>query len=656
MRNSVRTPVQSSGRLRVQTAACAWLALALASVASAQTPQPVLQRGYDPGLSGANLKETILNVSNVTDSTFGMLFTVPVDDAIFAQPLYVPNVAITNQGTHNVVYVATMSDTLYAIDAETGNELWSLNLASLVDATPIPIANWDFGGNKNIVGNLGILSTPAIDTSTNLLYAISGTLENDTLVYRLWAINIADGTRPAGLSDGVVITGSSGGATFNTRYVTQRVSLAISGSNIVFGFGAMEDESADHVVGWMMGYDKSTLQPTGAFVPVPTSQQGGGVWQSGRPAAIDSAGHAYVFSGNSYPTPGSSHNGGYNGKTDFSESVLKLAPAAGMGLVDWFTPHEWAKLDDNDLDLSSAGPLLIPGTTLLAGGGKEGIFYVLHTGALGHLTADDAGAVQEIAFPDSFRGGQVYWNRSAANGGSLIFNWSLSDSLKSFAFNGSQFSGPASQSAAPFNDQNWPGGILALSAWGQQHGTGIVWANVVTSGDAKNNPPAPGALYAFDAENLETPLWKSTDNESRDGLGNFGKFVPPLVANGRVYMATWSNQLAVYGLLSSYTVTPNTLNFGSQPLNTASKQQLLTVTNTGTVPLIIKSTVISSTGPDPFSRTSACLQKQAVPVNGTCKIGVVFEPTSSGSFQAQLSITTGTDAATQTINLSGTGG
>ena len=648
MRHSARNPVRPSGGLHVQALASILLSMAIVSGVDAQTPMPVLQRGYDPGVSGANLKETVLNVANVTDSTFGMVFKVPVDDAIFAQPLYVPNVAITNQGTHNVVYIATMSDTLYAIDAESGDELWSVNLASLVDATPIPIANWDFGGNKNIVGNLGILSTPIIDLSTDLMYAVSGTLESDALVYRLWAISIKDGSRPAGLDSGVVITGSSGGVTFNPRYVTQRVSLALSAKNVVFGFGAMEDESAGQAVGWMMGYNKSTLQSTGAFAIVPTNQQGGGVWQSGRPAAIDSAGHAYVFSGNSYPT------GGYNGKTDFSESLLKLAPSFGMKLLDWFTPHEWAMLDENDLDLSSAGPLLIPGTTLLVGGGKEGIFYVLNTSKLDHLTADDAGAVQEIVFPDSFRGGQVYWNRSAANGGSLIFNWSLSDSLKSYTFDGSQFSGPTGQSASPFNDQNWPGGILALSASGQQHGTGIVWANVVTSGDAKNNPPAPGALYAFDAENLETPIWKSTDNATRDGLGNFGKFVPPLVANGRVYMATWSNQLAVYGLLSSYTAAPSTLNFGSQALNTASKRQLVTVTNTGTIPLTVKSVVISSTGPDPFTHASNCL-KPPVPVNGTCQIAVVFEPTSSGSFQAELSITTGTDATKQTVDLTGTG-
>jgi hypothetical protein len=226
--------------------------------------------------------------------------------------------------------------------------------------------------------------------------------------------------------------------------------------------------------------------------------------------------------------------------------------------------------------------------------------------------------------------------------------------LKSYTFDGSQFTGPTGQSASPFNDQNWPGGILALSASGQQHGTGIVWANVVTSGDAKNNPPAPGALYAFDAENLETPIWKSTDDSTRDGLGNFGKFVPPLVANGRVYMATWSNQLAVYGLLSSYTAAPSTLNFGSQALNTASKRQLVSVTNTGTIPLTVKSVLISSTGPDPFTHASNCL-KPPVPVNGTCQIAVVFEPTSSGPFQAELSITTGTDATKQTVSLTGTG-
>src|ERR1700735_595683 len=157
---------------------------------------PVLQRGYDAGLSGANLTEVTLNTSNVAPSTFGQLFTLPVDDKVYAQPLYVPGVAIPGQGTHNVVYVATMSDTLFAFDADTGTELWSVNFASSVGATSVPFAQFTFGGNTNIAGNLGILSTPVIDPSTNIMYLVACTLENGTMAYRLHAVNITNGTEP----------------------------------------------------------------------------------------------------------------------------------------------------------------------------------------------------------------------------------------------------------------------------------------------------------------------------------------------------------------------------------------------------------------------------------------------------------------------------
>jgi hypothetical protein len=506
----------------------------------------VLQRGYDAGLSGAALRETRLNTSNVAPSTFGLVFKLPVDDAIFAQPLYVPNVLI-NQVAHNVVYVATMSDTLYAFDADSGGApLWTLNLASLVGATPVPIAKFVFSGNRNIVGNLGILSTPVIDPLTNTLYAVACTLEgvtpstpNGTLVYRLHAIDITTGAPRAG--SGVPITGSYGGSTFDGRYQTQRVSLALSGNQVVFGFAAVELEYAGGYVGWVMAYDKLTLAQSGVFATVTTGNRGGGVWQSGRAPVVDREGFVYVFVGNGY-------GNGYNGVQDFSESVLKLDPANGLKLIDWFTPGNWSTLDNGDLDLSSSGPMLIPGTSLIAGGGKTGYLYVLNTANLGKYNAQDDQVVQKLQISTSeIRGGPVYWHRSAANGGPLMYNWGVSDSLKAFPFNGTTFATTPSAHSSVTN-QIYPGGILTLSANGEARGSGVLWATAAAGGDAENNPPVPGVLFAFDAGNVASELWNSTMNPAQDSFGNFAKFVPPLVANGRVYVATWSNQVAVYGL------------------------------------------------------------------------------------------------------------
>jgi hypothetical protein len=513
----------------------------------------VLQRGYDAGVSGATLSETTLNTSNVGPTTFGLVFKLPVDDAIFSQPLYVPKVLV-NQTDRNVLYVATMSDTLYAFDADAGGApLWRLNLASFVRAMPVPIAKFAFSGNRNIVGNLGILSTPVIDLSTNTMYVVACTLEdvttltpNGTMVYRLHAVDIATGaTRPG---SGVQISGSYGGSTFDGRYQTQRMSLVLAGNQVVFGFAAVESEYAGGYVGWVMAYDKSTLAQTGVFATVTTGNRGGGVWQSGRPAVVDSTGFVYVFVGNAYGS-------GYDGLENFSESVLKLDPAHGLKLVDWFTPGNWSALDTQDLDLTSSGPLLIPGTNLLAGGGKTGELYVLNTANLGKYNAQDSQVVQKMHISASeIRGGPVYWQRSATSGGPLLYNWGVSDRLKAFPFNGTRFAATPSAQGSVTN-QIFPGGILTLSANGETPGTGVLWATTAGSGDAENNPPVPGVLYAFDAGNVATELWNSTMNATRDGFGDFGKFVPPLVANGRVYVSTWSHQVAVYGLLVPPAVT-----------------------------------------------------------------------------------------------------
>jgi len=516
------------------------MTLALMLGSGALHAQNVLQRGYNPGVSGANLQETVLNTGNVGPDTFGMLFTLPVDGDVYAQPLYMPRVVIGRR-VHKVIYVVTMNDVVDAFDADSaGAPLWSINLADLVGAMPVPIAQFTFSGNRNIVGNLGILSTPVIDAPNHLMYVVACTLEAGTMVYRLHAIDVRNGSEPLG--PGVQIAGSYGGLTFDARYVTQRVSLTLADNQVVFGFGAVELEFPGGYSGWVMSYDKATLQQSGVFATVTTGTNGGGVWQSGRPPVVGRAGDVFVFTGNGYTN-------GYDGVHDFSESTLKLNPAKGLTLVDWFTPGDWSSLDSQDLDLSSSGPLLIPGTQLLAGGGKNGELYILNSNNLGKFNANDSQVVQkELVSAGSLRGGPVFWQRAAQAGGSLLYVWGTHDGLKSYPFSGRTIAAnPSAQGGNP--SQIFPGGILTLSADGAKQGTGVLWATIATSGDANNNPPVPGALQAFDAENVANQLWSSTTNPTRDNYGNFAKFVPPLVVNGKVYVATSSGQLAVYGLL-----------------------------------------------------------------------------------------------------------
>ena len=513
---------------------------------SANAQPPILQRGYDRNVTGATLSETTLNVTNVGPSTFGLVFKLPVDDTVYAQPLYVPSLVI-NGKTYNVLYVATMSDTLYAFNADVGGPpLWKRNLAALVGAKPVPFAKFAFSGNRNIVGNLGILSTPVIDLTTKTMYVVACTQEgvtastpNGTMVYRLHAVDITTGAVRSGY--GVKISGSYGGSTFEARYQTQRASLVLSDNQVVIAFGAIELEYAGGYVGWVMAYNKSTLAHSGVFATVTTGNRGGGVWQSGRPPAVDNAGYVYVFAGNGFGMA-------YDGVRDFSESVLKLNPANGLKLVDWFTPSDWASMDTSDNDLTSSGPLLIPGTSLLAGGGKTGVLYVLNTTNLGKYHPLDSQIVQKLVISISeLRGGPVYWQRSAANGGPLLYDWGVSDRLRAYRFYGSKLASTPSAAGSEINT-SFPGGILTLSANGDAAPSGILWATTATGGDAQEHPPVPGVLHAYKATNITLELWNSTMNSTRDNFGYLAKFVPPLVANGRVYVATQSNQVAVYGL------------------------------------------------------------------------------------------------------------
>ena len=342
---------------------------------------------------------------------------------------------------------------------------------------------------------------------------------------------------------------------------------------------------------------------------------------------------------------------GYDGVNNFSESALKLDPANGLKLIDWFTPSNWSDLDTDDRDLSSSGPMLIPGANLLVGGGKVGLLYVLRTTHLGKYSSTDR-AVQEIQIAtQGFRGGPVYWQRPVDNGGPWLYDWGTSDSLKAYAFNGKTFAtNPVSQGGG--SSQIWPGGILALSANGAQSGTGVVWATVVISGSAEGDPPVPGELRAFDAEDLTHELWNSQMDAARDAFGNFGKLVPPLVANGKVYVATWSNQVAVYGLLSTYTASPTSLVFGSQPQDTKSAAQSVTVTNTGTQALPITSITLSGANLHEFSQTNNC--GTSVALGSSCAINVVFKPTAVGLKKTSVIVNAG-GAGTQTVALSGTG-
>ncbi len=506
----------------------------------------IARRGYTPDNAGANLHETQLTTTNLNPIGFGRLFSLPVDGAIYAQPLYVSNLNI-NGGVHNVVFVATMKDQVYAFDADApGTPLWQADYSQPVPgATPAPITHYA-GTNSGISKWIGIESTPVIDPNSNTLYFVANTLENYSRVFRLYAVDITTGANKANSPQLITasVNSQNGPITFNPVKQNQRASLALSSGHVIVAFSGIDDTGQYY--GWTLSYNAATLAQTGVFNPEP-SNNGGGVWQGGRAPTLDSQGNVYVFTGNGFAT---SNQPTADGVANFAESAVKLDPAS-LRVLDYFTPANYQTLDEQDLDFSSSGPLMLPNGNTLIGGGKTGLMYLLNAKNLGQMQSNDAGAVQSFqAASGEILSGPAIWARNGVGAANypLIYVWGSSDPLYAYAYNPrTNQVNPTPQ--ASFNANKpimYPGGMLAVSANGNQNG--VVWAAINSLGDPDVSV-TPGELHAFNAANVSQELWNSTWVPRRDEMGLLSKFAPPLVANGKVYMATQSNQLMVYGLL-----------------------------------------------------------------------------------------------------------
>jgi len=513
--------------------------------APARGQASVLTQHNDIARTGANLNETILNCSNVKASQFGKLFSRSVDGQIYAQPLYVPGVSIADNGIHNVVYVATMNNSVYAFDADDPNAskpLWKVNLGP-----PVPYQDTvAAGAPSNINPLIGITSTPVIEPLTETIYCVAKTKENSSYFQRLHALDITSGHEKFGgpvlIQATVSGTGEgsvSGTLSFNPRRQLNRPALLYLDGVIYLAFGSHSDFSPYH--GWVIAYDATTLQRVAVFNSTPTGRRGG-IWQAGQGLAADENGYIYFMTGNG--------SFDYNtGGANLGMSFVKLA-TPDLSVVDWFTPYNVVGLNDGDKDLASAGPLLLPGTNLVVGGGKEQMLHLLNRSNMGHFHAgSNSQIVQNFqATAGHIHGSPIYWN--SPNQGPLIYIWSEEDYLKAFKLlNGSAFQTTPVAKSTMAVPAGMPGAMLSLSANQSVAGTAIVWASHPYAGDAVVKT-VPGILRAFDASNISTELWNSKQNAARDDLGNFGKFCPPTVVHGKVYLATFSNQLIVYGLLS----------------------------------------------------------------------------------------------------------
>lgn len=498
----------------------------------------VLQNRYDRFSRASNDQEALLTPDLVKSGNFGKIFSYYVDGAVYAQPLYVSGLQIPSRGTHNVLYVATMNDKVYAFDADrSGPPLWRRDLTDeSMGVTPVPISDITNSNELNIVGNAGIESTPVIDLSGNALFLLARTKENGQYVQRVHSLDLLDGHDqlppvtvtaqvPGSAKDAV-----KGMVSFDPRAGHQRAALALAKGNLVLAWASHEDLRPYH--GWIMSYDAKTLRQNGALCITPDTADGG-VWQSGRGPVVDKNGALYFEVG----------NGGWDGKRNFGNSLIKVeVTARGLGVSDFYTPADYVHQNETDADLGSSGPLLIEDKDLLIAGNKQGQVLQLKASHLGGLSPSDTGILSTL----DLRSGRVMAGPALSDGpgGSSFYIWNETGVAQAFKL-GTRLLEVNAIAKGTVLSRASPGGALTLSSNHSQVATGVLWATVGKSKSADHGNAA-GVFRALNADTLEE-LWNSEQNAKRDRLGTLVKFVPPVVANGRVYIPNYDNAVNVYG-------------------------------------------------------------------------------------------------------------
>ncbi len=489
----------------------------------------------DLARDGANTQEYALSTSNVNTTTFGKLFTCAVDGAVYAQPLWVANVAI-GSGTHNVIVAATMRDSVYLFDADASPcvTYWSKTLIPSGET----FGKYSDVNTEDIYPDIGILGTPVIDPSSMTLYVVTKTKDGSSTYHqRLHALKLSDGSETA--NSPVDITSSSvsvpgdceGGSTvtFNAKTENQRPGLALVNGVVYISWASHGDNDPYH--GWIVGYSTSNLALATVFNTSPNAAEGlsycrAGIWMSGGAPAADSSNNLYVLTG----------NGIWDGSTALGDSALKLGTSSGLSLLDWFTPYNQMNLDGNDSDVGSGGAAVLvnnsgPHPQLLIGGGKQGVLYVLDRTNMGHNhTSDNNQIVQSLSLSGSSFSTPGFWNNT-------LYYFGTSTSGKAFSLNSATSTFNTSPASVTGSSFSWPGSTPSISSNGST--AGIVWtidSHAYGTSDNGSAAAGPAILHAFDASNLANELWNSSS--SGNTAGNAVKFTVPTVANGRVYIGT----------------------------------------------------------------------------------------------------------------------
>jgi len=485
-----------------------------------QAQTKVVTWHYDNARTSANLTETILTPANVNPTTFGKLFTDPVDGYIVGHPLYLPGITIGG-AIHNVVYVATQHDSVYAFDADhAGPPLWQTSFL-LNGATTVPIAVQKCGG-VTAWTEVGIVSTPVIDATAGTLFLVAKTVESGAFVHRLHAVDVLTGLEKPGSPVKIAATFSSGGNTytFADKMQVNRPGLLLSNGNVYIAFGSDGCNNGPEQ-GWVIAYSASTLQLVGAFDDMPGGNFSA-IWQQGAGISADVLGNVYAESGEGQINPG--------GGIQLGQTIIKLASNAS--LVDWFTPFNWSSILANDQDLNNA-VLILPDQSgshphEAIAFGKAGVVYLLDRDNLGKLcstcTTTNTQIVQELPSFGPEPGSAAYWN------GRVYFTPQHSPLVAYSLNNGLLSTTPVAQSNKVIG-----GGSALITANGNTNA--ILWEM------------EPG-LTAYDALSLKQIYKANQAPNGRDLLPPLPHFATTVVADGKAFVGT-TNSLAVYGLLST---------------------------------------------------------------------------------------------------------
>jgi hypothetical protein len=506
----------------------------------------VLTQHNDNTRAGWNDHETILTTSNVNVAHFGALFSLAVDDHVYAQPLVVANVAIGN-GYRNVVYIATVNNTVYAFDGDNGRLYWKRNFTAAGMRPPkASDMTGACGGNYvNFSGNIGIVGTPVIDAARQTMYFVSrSTVTGGLYVQDLHAVDIVTGGDVAGSPVRITaaVAGNGDGSqnnvvSFDAQKANQRQGLTLANGVVYVTFASHCDWGPYH--GWILGYDAATLARRSIYNDTPNGGAGG-MWESGMGMAVDGQGALYIVTGNG--TVGDSADP--TALINRGSSALKLTPT--LQIASYFTPSNFQYLNDNDLDYGTMGSFLIPNSNLFLTATKEGILYLLDRDNMGGWNAGSNQVRQTYQLPSSAN----MHCQPAYYGGTneFVYVWAENDVLRAIPFDrGSSLLNQAGEIDGNTGPTGQHGAMLSVSSNGTAPGTAILWASYPYSGDAESFV-TPGVLRAFDANDVTKELWNNRQFLSRDGSGNYAKFSSPTIANGHVYLPTFSGKVVVYGL------------------------------------------------------------------------------------------------------------